>query len=117
MELPQNIHPPGFYYHYKHDPDGTINNYAYEVMGPLHHTEDQDCRPEDIFMMIYRPLYREALAYKMGKLYDGRPFAMFMEDVEIEGVMRPRFVRITDPMIVGALAMIRDEMYPERNYP
>ena len=34
---------PGYYYHFKHDPDGPLNNYAYYIYGAGHHTED-DCR-------------------------------------------------------------------------
>ncbi len=52
----------GFYYHYKHNPDGAVNNYAYEVMGVGCHTED-NCRPEDINLVVYRPLY-ESSVYK-----------------------------------------------------
>lgn len=29
----------GFYYHYKHDPTGAVNNYAYEILNIGHHTE------------------------------------------------------------------------------
>jgi hypothetical protein len=31
------------------------------IYGVGHHTED-DCRPEDAFMQVYRPLYEEAYA-------------------------------------------------------
>ena len=36
---------PGYYYHFKHDPAGPLNNYAYFIYGVGHHTED-DCRTE-----------------------------------------------------------------------
>ena len=62
---PEKRPEPGFYYHYKHDPDGPLNNYAYYIYGVGHHTED-DCRPEDAFMQVYRPLYEEAYAYRNG---------------------------------------------------
>ena len=39
---PSNLPEPGYYYHFKHDPDGPINNYAYYIHGVGHHTED-DC--------------------------------------------------------------------------
>jgi hypothetical protein len=39
----------GYYYHFKHDPAGPLNNYAYYIYGVGHHTED-DCRTEDSFM-------------------------------------------------------------------
>ena len=59
---------PGYYYHFKHDPNGPLNNYAYYIYGIGHHTED-DCRPEDAFMQVYRPLY-EAYAYRNGGMFD-----------------------------------------------
>ena len=77
------IPSPGFYYHYKHNPTGPVNNYAYEVVGVGRHTED-DCRPEDANMVVYRPLY-ESTVYKAGKLFDLRPLDMFMEDVTKDG--------------------------------
>ena len=58
---------PGYYYHFKHDPNGPLNNYAYYIYGVGHHTED-DCRPEDAFMQVYRPLY-DAYAYRNGGMF------------------------------------------------
>ncbi|HEX5774762.1 MAG TPA: DUF1653 domain-containing protein [Candidatus Paceibacterota bacterium] len=100
----------GFFYHYKHDPNGPVNNYAYEVLGPGHHTED-DCRPEDAFMMSYRPLYESAYVYKLGKLSDLRPLAMWMDTIEKDGKMMPRFRRIEDPKVIQELEAVRDRMY------
>lgn len=50
MRTPEN----GFYYHYKHDPAGPIENYAYEVFGFARHSED-----ESVYVM-YRPLYENS---------------------------------------------------------
>jgi hypothetical protein len=44
---PEKLPEPGYYYHFKHDPDGPLNNYAYYIYGVGHHTEN-DCRPEDV---------------------------------------------------------------------
>ncbi len=99
----------GFYYHYKHDPQGSINNYAYEIMGVGHHTED-DCRPEDQHMIVYRPIY-EAFVYKNGKMFDLRPISMFTEPVTKDGKTFPRFQKITDPVVIAELVKIRDSMY------
>lgn len=101
----------GFYYHYKHDPTGSLNNYAYEVVGVGYHTED-DCRPEDQYLVIYRPLY-DAFVYRVskGRLCDARPLGMFMEDVTKYGTTRPRFFRITDQDVITELSAIRKEMY------
>lgn len=108
MDKPASL-APGLYYHYKHDPQGAINNYAYRVLGLGHHTED-DCRPEDQFMMVYRPLY-PALVYRLGKLFDLRPAAMTMETVEYKGSTVPRFQKITDATTIAELERIEKEMY------
>jgi hypothetical protein len=62
---PGTLPEPGYYYHFKHDPNGPLNNYTYYIYGVGHHTED-DCRAEDAFMQIYRPLYEESYAYRNG---------------------------------------------------
>lgn len=98
----------GFYYHYKHDPSGAINNYAYEVMGMGHHTEIDGL--EESLMVMYRPLY-EASVYKAGKHWDVRPIAHFLKPVEKDGVTIERFQKITDPEVVKTLLEIRDTLY------
>ena len=109
MIIPTRVPERGFYYHYKHDPTGTVNNYAYEFMGAGVHTED-DCRPEDANMAVYRPLY-EASVYKAGKLFDLRPLDMWMDEVTKDGRTFPRFQKITDPVVLAELTAIRDQMY------
>ena len=99
----------GFYYHYKHDPQGPINNYAYEVMGLGHHTEVEEL--DDSLMVIYRPLYESAGVYQAGKHMDLRPYAMFMEEVTKDGTTFPRFTQITDSGVIAELEKIRDMMY------
>jgi hypothetical protein len=73
---PKTLPEPGYYYHFKHDPNGPLNNYAYYIYGVGHHTED-DCRDEDAFMQVYRPLYENSYAYRNGGLFDLRPLPMF----------------------------------------
>jgi len=109
LKIPDKIPEKGFYYHYKHDPNGAVNNYAYEVVGVGHHTED-DCRPEDANMVVYRPLY-EASVYKAGKMFDLRPLEMFMQSVTKDGKTFPRFQKITDPIVIAQLEVIRVQMY------
>ena len=101
----------GFYNHYKHDPSGAINNYAYEVIGVGYHTED-DCRSIDQYMVQYRPLY-DAFVYRLGKgrLSDMRPLTMFMEVVKKDGKMMRRFTKITDAKVLAELREICDKMY------
>lgn len=109
--IPDTVPEKGFYYHYKHDPSGLVNNYAYEFLGVGHHTED-DCRPQDALLAVYRPLY-EAFVYKNGKMFDVRPLSMFMEEVTKDGKTFPRFARITDVQTIKALEEKRREMYGE----
>ncbi len=114
MKIPKKVPKRGFYYHYKHDPEGPIDNYAYEFMGAGCHTED-DCRPEDACMAVYRPLYKSASVYKAGKLFDLRPLEMWMGTVKKDGKTAPRFRRITDTKTIAKLRVIRKKMYPDKN--
>lgn len=109
MNIPIKVPEKGFYYHYKHNPAGEVNNYAYEVVGVGVHTEE-DCRPEDANMVVYRPLY-EATVFNAGKLFDLRPLEMFMEDVTKDGKTFPRFTKITDAKVVAELEAIKKAMY------
>ncbi|MBI5139248.1 DUF1653 domain-containing protein [Candidatus Nomurabacteria bacterium] len=98
----------GFYYHYKHDPKGEVNNYAYEVLNVAHHTEIKDW-DENAFV-IYQPLY-ESSVYKRGKHWDARPLSMFLEKVVKNGVEMDRFTKITDPKIISELENIKKKLY------
>ena len=107
-------HPePGYYYHYKHDPEGPINNYAYYIYGIGHHTED-NCSPEDVFMLVYRPLY-DAYVYKNGKMFDLRPLDMFYKPADWQGEKVQRFTKIEDPEILLELEKIMVQMYQDKN--
>ncbi len=109
VKPPEKAPENGFYYHYKHDPNGPMNTYAYEIMGVGHHTED-DHRPEDTYMVVYRPIY-EASVYKAGKMFDIRPLEMFLEKVTKDGKTFERFQKISDKKIIAGLEKIRDSMY------
>jgi hypothetical protein len=71
---------PGLYVHYK--------DLRYEVIGVVRHSES--CEP----MVLYRPLYGEGAMWV-------RPYAMFLEDVTVDGRTVPRFRRI-GPMPTSA---------------
>jgi hypothetical protein len=98
-----------FYYHYKHDPNGPINNYAYEVINFGHHTEIDGL--DESAMVIYAPLYPEAGVYKAGRHFDVRPLAMFIEEVTKDSKTFPRFQEITDPQVIEKLTQIKEELY------
>ncbi|HUD03926.1 MAG TPA: DUF1653 domain-containing protein [Candidatus Paceibacterota bacterium] len=105
----QNIPAKGFYYHYKHDPKGLVNDYAYEVVNIGYHTE---LKGDDAMLVIYRPLY-EAFVYKQGRRYDVRPLKMFMETVVKDGKTIPRFTPITNSKVLAELEAIKRQMYGE----
>ena len=109
MKIPEKVPEVGFYYHYKHDPNGVVENYAYEVVGVGFHTEN------DGHFLIYRPLY-EAKVYTASKelgipCFDSRPLEMWMGEIEKEGQTMPRFQKILDPKIISELEKIREDMY------
>jgi hypothetical protein len=112
--FPEKVPEPGFYYHYKHDPDGKVNNYAYEVIGVGFHTESN--RPwGEAHFVIYRPLY-EASVYTASETlgvpcFDARPLLMWMEEVTNGDRMVPRFERILDSTVIAELEKIRSNMY------
>jgi len=114
LPIPKRVPEPGFYYHYKHDPKGLVNNYAYEVVGVGFHTED-NVRPGEEHFLVYRPLY-EAAVYKASKelgipCFDNRPLEMWMENVEKDGKTFPRFQKITDEKKIAELEKVRQGMY------
>ncbi len=109
MTLPERLPEPGYYDHYKRDPDGTFNNYSYFIFAAGCNTED--CPPEQQFWLNYRPLY-EAFVFKHGKMMDNRPLHMFFEPAIVNGVSVPRFTKITDPERIAKLSALRREMYP-----
>ena len=93
----------GFYYHYKHDPNGSVNNYSYEVISVGTHTETKEK------IVIYRSLYQTET--QGGANYWLRPLGMFMENVTKDEKTIPRFQRITDSDLILKLIEIRNKMY------
>lgn len=114
MKIPNRSEVPksGYYYHYKHDPAGSVYNYAYFFLNAGIHTED-DCRPQDSAMTVYLPLYEDATVYQAGKYFDLRPLGMWTETATKDGQKVPRFRRITDEAVIAQLRTIRQQMYAE----
>ncbi len=104
LPMPQRVPEIGFYYHYKHDPSGEFNNYAYEILGMTRDSETKE------YGILYRPLYDNTYMYSAS--YTVRPLEMFIENVEVNDVTMPRFQEIMDPEIIAKLEHIRSEMYP-----
>jgi hypothetical protein len=72
---PLPVLPLGRYRHYKGG--------EYEVIGVARHSETLEA------MVVYRPLYNASGLWV-------RPFAMFVEEIETDGVRQPRFARVGD---------------------
>ena len=113
MKIPEK----GFYYHFRHNPNGTVNDCAYEMLGTAFSTETTNVHSDDpaLFLkdevVLYRPLYKESIIYKTGRDCWYRPIGMFEEMVTKEGKTFPRFQKISDPKVIAELEKIRDEMY------
>jgi hypothetical protein len=67
--------PAGRYRHYK--------QLDYEVLGVVRHSETLEP------LVLYKALYGEQGLWV-------RPFAMFIEEVVVDGVRRPRFQKLND---------------------
>ena len=109
MKLPTQTSELGLYYHYKHDPLGPIENYAYELIGVGINTED-NCGESNENMVIYRALYKSSINEKKN-LFWLRPLSMWNETVNKEGKTFLRFTKITDASVKEHLGKIRDKMY------
>ena len=115
--MTNNLPEKGFYYHWKHAPHGPITDGAYEVLGTAWNTEAVDFKsenPADFLeseVVVYRPLYKEALVYVEGKKFWLRLLKNFMQKMEKDGRTVDRFIKVTDPKIISELEKIRDEMY------
>ena len=68
--------PPGRYRHYKGQP--------YQVIDLCRHSETQEV------LVIYRQLYGDGALWV-------RPYAMFVETVQVDGQSVPRFAAQADP--------------------
>lgn len=99
---------PGYYYHYKHDPEKEWNDHCYYVMGTTWHTEDHSKA------VVYLPLYGDT-EFLDGADFSLRPLEMFMdENVEWEGKIYPkRFTKIEDPEFIEKLEIERKKLYGE----
>ena len=67
--------PLGRYRHYKGG--------EYEVIGVVRHSETEEP------LVLYRPLYNDSGWWV-------RPFALFVEQIEIDGRLQPRFATVAE---------------------
>ena len=86
-----------FYYHYKHNPELDLTNFCYLVIGTAVHTETEEV------LIIYKPLYWTDFLKEKRADFFARTLSMFLEKVEVDGFLVPRFAKITDPKIIQAI--------------
>lgn len=85
MSIPQ---PGQIWQHYKHIPTEP-NSYTYEIVALGHDTES------DQPTVIYRPLYPMPAEFAEQNLtVFVRPLNNFIEEIEINGLKRTRFIQI-----------------------
>lgn len=65
----------GIYEHYKGN--------RYDVIDTARHSETEE------LLVLYRPMYGDEALWV-------RPFSMFFEDVEVDGLVKPRFKYLGD---------------------
>ena len=75
---------PGRYRHYKGG--------EYELIAVARHSETLEP------VVVYRPLYNQTGIWV-------RPYAMFFEQVELDGRLQPRFAPLAAPEVPGSLAL------------
>lgn len=76
--------------HYKHDPKSVENNFTYEIIGLVVHTETEEV------LVCYRPLYDSEFLKEKNVDYYVRPLSMWNDNVDKNGYSGPRFVKIED---------------------
>lgn len=99
MNFPEN----GFYIHYKHNPKNGVHDHMYEVVGIARNTE------EKTYSVLYRPLYEND--WFAPASYQARPLDMFLETVEVNGTIKPRFEKVTDKNLISELEDARRNLY------
>lgn len=74
--------------HYKHNPNGPQNNFSYEIVGLVVHTETED------ILVCYRPLYESSFIQEKKVDYFVRPLSMWDDQIEKDNYSGPRFRKL-----------------------
>ena len=98
-QLPQLPKINDYYYHYKHNADKGIFDYAYKIIGIATHSESLE------LVVVYQPLYVTSNHNQMEVDFWVRPLTMFIEDVSIKeyNYQGLRFKLITDSDLIQQL--------------
>ncbi len=121
FRLPTRVPEPGFYHHFKRNPNGPAREGAYEVLGIGFHTEAGTMVAPPYsqeHFVNYRPLYEHQL-YKLTRRFGilcvfTKPLGLWFSEAQRSGVYIPRYQKITDRAVIAELERIRDSMYPKR---
>ena len=101
MSINHNSQPKvgDFYYHFKHNSELSICNYAYKIIGLGMHTET------DEIMVVYKALYQLTGISKFDNNLFIRPLLIFCENVEKPELnyFDPRFNQILDIDLIKKL--------------
>jgi hypothetical protein len=93
----------GFYYHYNRDPNGDVNNGAYQVVGVGRN------RASNLVEVEYLPLYERPGVNPRERCHAS--LRKFMGSGRRGGELVQRFVRVTDEVIIARLEYLRDQMF------
>lgn len=94
--------PGEFYYHFKHDSTKCLNNHAYEVLGIGKNTEDNEV------VVIYRPCYELEFIKEVEAEFCVRPLSMWFDQIDRDGYVGPRFIKIDDAQIIESLKQLQN---------
>ena len=86
-----------FYYHFKHNSNKDLFNYAYIIIGIAIHSETEE------LLVAYKPLYSPNHVFDNKCDFCVRPLNMFIENVEKPNYIGPRFRLITDAQTIDQL--------------
>ena len=81
-----------YFYHYKHNSNLDLTNFAYQIIGIALSTETEE------LLVAYKPLYK--LNHISEASFFARPLSVFLEKVELNGQRVPRFSKIIDQEIL-----------------
>ncbi len=78
--------------HYRHYKSTGGMDHVYEVIGIAKNIEMEIDDPDSI-MIVYKPLYHADILDGTHATMFTRPLSLFIDEVEIDGKMRPRFTK------------------------
>jgi hypothetical protein len=103
-ELQNYIKIGEYYYHYKHQDSKGILDYAYQIIGTAIHTENEE------ILVLYKPLYQSDYLETQKTECFARPLSMFLEKIEIDDKVMPRFRLITDHTLIKEIQAINQNI-------